>query len=1009
MSLLEAAPKLDTRTQEDIYQACVEAAAQTLPEWALGFPRDDDGNLADPGYFDGTDPGLVLFKLFGELFRKLTTPLDGVPGKYALTFWHFMGLTLRSAQAAGAPVSFVSNVETAVEMPKQTRIIGTDIPGIVFETTTDLTVLPLAVEAAFAVHPTADAYVDCSGRVDGGGAPFALFGDAPAQIPFVHALYISDPSFDAAGLQGKLSFVFQGANLYEHYFAACFNMDDQPLKPYIEAAYDALTVTFAGLPNLPLGDVDGIVAPWLRLSPADIRIVPFLADALPEIFSVALDLTLSAVAADTAFYNSQEVDLKKGGQPFGAEPALQDAFYIASKSVFSHAEIAVTLDFELEPIDPPEPVILSWEFWDGKGWGTLSVTDSTANLTRSGTVVFTCPQIVPTEINNDMNYWIRVRIAEGGYGSAAGLLVTESAKDIVDTVIGPYVTDKAAAIAVLAGHGINFGYEYQPASFTPPFVLALEIGGRIVKRPDLLVQRNGFDYAELGLRPFLPWPEVAPTFYLGLSIRDYAAVAGRPLTLLFAPEGNTEITFDPPVAEVVPEPSRTAGATPLTLSCWSPEGWQKLPPIGSASQAGAQGILTVRAPADFTPHAMLGKALYWLRIDGPPGMVMPPCPMKGIFPNVAPAVNAVTYEDVVLGSSTGAPNQIFLLPQQPVLEGAVIEVLEPLPPAPPLAPDAPAPVPQPTGPAATGSEATGPVAAGPSAKQAWIRWRAVDNFDFSTPFSRDYLLDFSSGALTFGNGINGMIPLEGVRNIRAAFYQNGGGTVGNVGAGMLNDLQQMQPAIESVRNVIAATGGLEADQPAALQTRAPGQIRSMDRAVTAADFAALALAASQEVAQAVCLDGDPSVIRLIILPNGAGPVPQPSADLLKQVESFVEARALPLLVPLIDTGGPDYRAIDATFSIIPAAGAPLDTADKAIKAAMAAFLNPLTGGPDGTGWRFGARLDAAALATMARACPGVGMVRRVTLEGGRTAVNLAADQLPRPGKILVERYDASTI
>lgn len=993
MALPTAAPTLDTRTPGDVYQACLDAAVRTIPEWATGFPAGENGKLLDPRWFDGADPGLVLFKLFGELFHKLTVPLNGAPDKYALGFWDFMGITLRAARAAGTPVAFTSTGDAVVPVPRRTQVIGAGAPGVVFETMADLTVLPLAVTAAYAVDPAADALVDCTDRTAGTGPSFPLFGDDPAQRPFEHALFISDPCFDCEGLQGELSLTFEGANLYASYFAACSNAEGRTLNPEMAATCDTLTVSFAGMPELPVGTVNGTAACWLRLSPAaGVRIAPFLENALPAIYSVALDLRLSKVAADAAFYNGQEVDLKKGGQPFGAEPALQDAFYLASQAVFSRADMMVTLTFSLEAIDPPQYVALAWEYWDGTGWTALVVTDGTAHLTRDGTVTFTCPQIEPTAINDTPNHWIRVRIAEGGYGGAAGLVVTRSAEYVVDTIIGPYVANKDAAIALLKQADINFGFEYQPASYTPPFVKALAIAGRTVKLPDQRLQCNGFDYAPLGVQPFQPWPEAAPVFYLGLDARDDAAVAGCPLTLLFATAGNTEITFDPPPDDPTAGASGKDAPTPLTLHAWSAGGWQKLLPMGTTARAGAQGILTVLTPRAFARSTLFGQNLFWLKVAGPEAP--PPCRMAAIVPNVAPALNAVTSEDVVLGSSTGAPGQTFLLPQSPVLEGAVIEVREPLPPAPPLAPGIPAPA---------------PAADGEEAGRAWIRWEEVANFDFSTPSSRHYALDYGTGELTFGNGIAGLVPPEGERNVRAAVYRSGGGTAGNIDAGVLDDLKQIIPAIASVRNVTAATGGLEADTLAALPARAPGQVRAMDRAVSTTDFAALALTASQEVAQAVCLDGDPALIRLIILPNGAGPTPQPGVGLRNQVESFVRARAQPLLGPLITAGGPDYVPIDAIVLIVPAEGSTLDTAGEAIETAYTAFFNPLTGGPDGTGWRIGGRVDAGVVVGMASACPGVGAVRQITLNGSGSGVVLAPNQLPAAGKVTVEPADAHTL
>jgi hypothetical protein len=984
--LLTTPPVLDTRTADDVYEAALAAARKALPQWAIGFG-------ASPDYFDRADVGLVMFKLFGELFHKLATPLNGTPSKYALAFWDFMGLTLRAPKAAEAPIAFVSNVASVVDIAKGTRIIAPSAPGIVFETAEDLAVLPLSIAAAYAVRPSADAYADYSGQIGGQGEPFPMFADDPAQQPFAHALWMSDPSFDFTGEAGRLILTLEGANLYPRYFANWFNVAGKTLRPeFTVSGYDTLTLTFGELPDLPVGQVDGLDGRWIGVSPdAGVRIVSFLDGVLPQIYSVAAELRIDASAADQAFCNSQTVDLKKGGYPFGQAPALQDAFYLASQTVFSRPGAGIKLKFHVEPVDPPEPVELAWEFWNGVRWQAFEVADSTADLTRSGHVKFVCPQIIRSPVNNVDNYWIRVRIAAGGYGAKAGVLVTQSAEYVIDDVLAPYVSDKPAAIATLKGEGINFGFQYRPASYTPPFVKALQIDSVLVKRPDRMIARNGFTYAPLRSEPFLPPSETEATFFLGLAVRDFAMVADRILTLFLAPkEGQTQ--------QFLVEASDLS----LQFAYWGPRGWAPLAPIHADTGFSADGVVTMRLPEDFQASTLFGQHLYWLKIVAPPGAAAGSGELVGVFVNVAPAFNAVTQHDVILGSSTGGPSQVFSFAQKPVLEGAQVQVLEPVPATLPAETQADEDV------GASLAEANAAAAAS-DIKQSWITWREVSNLDFSTPFSRHYVLDHESGQLMFGDGLRGMIPPEGRRNIRAAKFQSGGGVQGDLPAGVLNTLQKDNPDIQSLANVLPAVGGVAADKLQDLQVRGPGQIRALDRAVTAADYAALALASSQDVAQAVCLDDDLEKIRVVVLPNEAGQTPAPGFDLTSTVETYVRQRALPLVRPLIVVDGPDYALVDARFSVLTAAGASTHTIIEAISQGYAAFLNPLSGGLDGQGWSFGARIDAALAADMAQAVPGVAFVDGVTLGADLSAVQMGPDQLPSPGQVIVEFVDADAL
>jgi len=992
-------PKLDRRSQDHVYQRALALARATMPDWSYGFGPG-------PDYFSRADVGLALFKLFAELHGKLAGPLNGVPDKYALAFWDFLGVGLRPPTAAEAPLVFVPATDRAARIPAETIVIATGVPNIQFETAADLVLLPVSVAAGHAVRPAADSVVDYSTRIGGQGEPFPLFAHDPAEQPIVHALHMADPQFDFTGLTGSLTITLEGVNLYRRFFESWSDAQGVAVLPQFEVvAYDTLTITFADLPALPAGSVGGQAGNWLSVMPQqNVRIFGFQQEILPQIYSVLATINLTAIAPDASYFNNAAVDLKKGGQPFGATPAVQDAFYLASKGCFSKTGAAITLDFTLTPVTPPGTVTLAWEYWSGKAWTAISdLLDGTANLTRPGKVTFTCPQIFSTSVNNKANYWIRVRIAAGGYGSPASARTTIPAEKVVDGALAPYITERLAAIAALKQQGITFGIQYQPASFTPPFIRTLTIDCMSMKQPDTLMAQNGAVYAPMARTPYIPCDEQEATFYLGLSIANFAAVAEQSLTLFFAPVGAADPGLLPQTREGM-RASIAAGApsAALRLSYLANGGWKPLYAVNVKNDARAEGIISVRLPLDFAPASLFGQELYWLRVLPPEDIDYQVPDMVGIFANAVAAFNAVTHRDVILGSSTGAPVQTFAFPNVPVLNGAVVDVLEPRTLTPLYASAA-----EPAQDQAQ-SQAANPAPSGDLAL-GWRTWTEVSNFDFSGPASRHFILDHTTGVLAFGDGVHGMVPPQGVDNIRATYFQAGGGIIGNVDAGALDALHRLDPAVRSVGNVLPAAGGVAADEIAELKVRAPDQVKSQDRAVTCADFSALAIAASQQVARATCASDATGRILVSILPNAPGQTPLPNFDLLDRVAGYLRQRCLPQVRDLVLIRGPDYVDLNATAEIVPAASASRSTLSAAAAAAFQAYLNPLTGGAGRQGWSFGSRAHASDLARALGGIDQVNTVGRVTFDQGASSIGYSANQLPQPGTLTIEFVNADAI
>jgi hypothetical protein len=114
---------------------------------------------------------------------------------------------------------------------------------------------------------------------------------------------------------------------------------------------------------------------------------------------------------------------------------------------------------------------------------------------------------------------------------------------------------------------------------------------------------------------------------------------------------------------------------------------------------------------------------------------------------------------------------------------------------------------------------------------------------------------------------------------------------------------------------------------------------------------------------------------VIILPGSADAKPLPSAELLARVEAFLLTRCA--LNSRIQVVGPLYVRVDVDVEVALTRIEGASQVEQAIRAALAAFLHPLTGGRDGTGWDFGRQPHVSDLHPVV-AVPGVDHVRRLS-------------------------------
>jgi predicted phage baseplate assembly protein len=124
-----------------------------------------------------------------------------------------------------------------------------------------------------------------------------------------------------------------------------------------------------------------------------------------------------------------------------------------------------------------------------------------------------------------------------------------------------------------------------------------------------------------------------------------------------------------------------------------------------------------------------------------------------------------------------------------------------------------------------------------------VLWTEVPSLTESAPDDQVYTLaqdDTGVTTVTFGDGFNGARPPTAKDSI-VARYRKGLGTSGNVAAGGVQQLIDSTPGLQKVTNPTPTGGGDDAEDISQIRQNAPGSLRVFSRAVSVADYAALAL------------------------------------------------------------------------------------------------------------------------------------------------------------------------
>jgi predicted phage baseplate assembly protein len=406
---------------------------------------------------------------------------------------------------------------------------------------------------------------------------------------------------------------------------------------------------------------------------------------------------------------------------------------------------------------------------------------------------------------------------------------------------------------------------------------------------------------------------------------------------------------------------------PLVSEAWSGEAWVTVPAYADTTGGlNRDGEVILLFPHAHEPLALGGTRAYWFRVvmtrtaPGEPSYRASP-ELRSVTVDALGgstlAEHSVRYGPESLGRSNALPGQSFPLRYAPVLprrEGEVLRV------------------------------GTGALAQ---------NWQEVEDFTGSLPEDHHYVLDSGTGTVHFGPRVryadgnwhqHGRVPPPNAE-ITMLAYRHGGGSEGNLGAETLTSLRSTVAFIDRVSNIAPARGGADAETVNEAKKRAPFSLRTRHRAVTPRDYERLATEASTEVARARCLGpaspGGP--VRLLIVPKvRREPEGQRIDDfaltdgLVERIRNYLEPRRL--LGATIEIATPYYQGVTVACHLRALPTANDDTLTRVRSEALHIlyhWVNPLSGGPEGTGWRWDTDLNTAPIAQLL--LQGVDAIERV--------------------------------
>ncbi|MFC5468654.1 putative baseplate assembly protein [Cohnella suwonensis] len=243
----------------------------------------------------------------------------------------------------------------------------------------------------------------------------------------------------------------------------------------------------------------------------------------------------------------------------------------------------------------------------------------------------------------------------------------------------------------------------------------------------------------------------------------------------------------------------------------------------------------------------------------------------------------------------------------------------------------------------------------------WEDWEPVADFDRSGPLDRHYVYEPETGVITFGNDENGAIPVASEElNFRLIGCVLGGGVRGNIKPHLLTEWRQDEQRALGLTsdNAGYGSGGAEEESLEACLERAQAEWQTPYCAVTSEDYARLAMETpGLKVTRVHVIPNRspgrekpaPGAVTVVVVPEGLGETPAPSAGFLATVAKHLDDRRL--VTTEVHVVAPEY--VKVTVHAVVVVEPQFMDESRRIAAALNRLLTPTDGADGVRGWPFG--------------------------------------------------------
>jgi len=211
----------------------------------------------------------------------------------------------------------------------------------------------------------------------------------------------------------------------------------------------------------------------------------------------------------------------------------------------------------------------------------------------------------------------------------------------------------------------------------------------------------------------------------------------------------------------------------------------------------------------------------------------------------------------------------------------------------------------------------------------WVNYPVQTTLSFSISTDKHSYFEFDEeryGYIIFGNDEMGMIPQEGIDNVRVT-YAYGGGVAGNgYEIGQINQLRSAIPYVAEVTNINITTGGKDEETITEIKNLLPKSWAKMFRVVTTDDYRVAALEFGVGKAMAIY---EGTKVSVYVLDTSGEYV----SDIVKnQLDAYLEARSFPGVYHILRD--PYKVSVDAIISVTPLSGYSSDAVNIVVAAAL---------------------------------------------------------------------------